>query len=103
MRICIITPAPPRSRQGNRITALRLQSLLRQLGHHVTVATQLNRRSTSCELLVALHARKSHPALAAFKEQHPNRPAIVALTGTDLYQDVQEENREALASLAMAD
>src|SRR5205823_5008527 len=54
------------------------------------------------ELLVALHARRSAPALAAFKAAHPGRPALLVLTGTDLYRDIHEDDR-ARASLALAD
>lgn len=40
-----------------------------------------------CDLLIALHAVKSAAAVAAFKRAHPDRPAVVALTGTDIFQD----------------
>ncbi len=37
MNIRIATPAPPRSRSGNRATALRWARILRKLGHAVSV------------------------------------------------------------------
>jgi putative glycosyltransferase (TIGR04348 family) len=53
------------------------------------------------DLLIALHARRSYSSLANYLSQHPNRPAIVALTGTDLYHDL-EQNRRAQDSLDLA-
>ncbi len=53
--------------------------------------------------LIALHARRSHAAVATWRVAHPDRPAIVALTGTDLYRDVPDGDADAHASLAAAD
>ncbi len=83
MRICVATPAPPRSRAGNRVTALRWARLLQDLGHRVTVATAY--RGQPCDLLVALHAHRSFDSIARFRDHRPEAPLIVALTGTDLY------------------
>ena len=55
-----------------------------------------------CDVLVALHARRSHEAVARFREAAPGKPIIVALTGTDLYQDLPE-SKEAQTSLDWAD
>ena len=42
-------------------------------------------------MLVALHARRSAPAALRFAEEHPDRPLLVALTGTDLYRDIRTD------------
>jgi putative glycosyltransferase (TIGR04348 family) len=54
------------------------------------------------DCLVALHARRSHAAIRAWRDRYPDRPVLVVLTGTDLYRDVSE-NAHARESLAMAD
>jgi putative glycosyltransferase (TIGR04348 family) len=83
MRVLIVTPAPPRTRLGNRITALRWQAILRELGHRARIARKW--RGEDCDLLVALHARRSAPSVRAFRARHPERAVVVALTGTDVY------------------
>jgi len=98
MRIGIITPAPPGSRHGNRITALRWQRILRGLGHRVTVAEQYE--DDSYDVMIALHARRSYPAIRRFHLKHPEAPVIVALTGTDLYQNLSR-SRKAQQSLTL--
>jgi putative glycosyltransferase (TIGR04348 family) len=91
MRIGIITPARRGSRSGNRITAERWARILKALGHRTRIDEQY--RGEPFDLLVALHARRSYPAVHRFHRQHPERPLIVALTGTDLYRDLPRSRR----------
>jgi putative glycosyltransferase (TIGR04348 family) len=86
MNILLVTPAPPRSRKGNRITALRWARLLRQLGHRVVIREEY--QGEPCDILIAMHARRSFAAVDAFHREHPGRPVVLALTGTDLYGDI---------------
>lgn len=99
MNIRLITPAPAGSRKGNRVTALRWARLLRELGHRITVATEYT--GERCDLLIALHALRSHAAIARFRREHPELPLIVALTGTDLYGDIHTSG-QAQESLELA-
>ncbi len=55
-----------------------------------------------CDLMIALHARRSADAVAAFRTVCPERPVIVVLTGTDLYRDLPR-NRQAQRTLERAD
>ncbi len=100
MRIQIICPAPPMSLYGNRVTADRWASIFQKLGHKVTVATHYGGRI--CELVIAMHARRSAEAAEKFQAKYSDRPLVVALTGTDLYSDLPE-SPEALRSLELAD
>ena len=91
-----MTPAPPRSRHGNRTTALRWARLLRDLGHDVVVTTSY--RAQRCDLLVALHARRSADSVQRYRLRHPAAPVVLALTGTDVYGDIHtsDDARRAL-------
>lgn len=99
MRIGIITPSPPRSRYGNRVTALRWARILKDLGHRVIVSQVYE--GGNYDLLIALHARRSYPSIKRFHDERAEAPIIVALTGTDLYRDLQT-SRRAMQSLEIA-
>ncbi|QJE02913.1 TIGR04348 family glycosyltransferase [Massilia forsythiae] len=101
--ILIVSPASARENNGNWQTASRWQRFLRD-DYRVAIARdwQAADGGGAPDLLVALHARRSAPALAAFKAAFPRRPALLVLTGTDLYRDVFEDDR-ARDSLALAD
>jgi putative glycosyltransferase (TIGR04348 family) len=99
MKIAIVTPAPPGSRYGNRITALRWAKILRRLGNRVSISQMYEGEPD--DLFVALHARKSHPSIVNFRRHNPSVPIIVTLTGTDLYGDIRTNHR-AQESLDMA-
>ena len=74
--------------------------MLRALGHKVAVSMQWDGRAA--DLMLALHARRSHASIVRFREQCPGSPLVVVLTGTDLYRDIRKD-RDAQASLALAD
>lgn len=99
MRIGIVTPAPPDSRYGNRVTALRWAKILRRLGNRVSISQVYDGKPY--DLLLALHARRSHASIINFRRQNPEAPIIVALTGTDLYRDIRT-NHLAVKSLDIA-
>jgi putative glycosyltransferase (TIGR04348 family) len=100
VKITVVSPARPGLDTGNQVTAQRWARLLRNLGHRVAVFSEY--RGQPADLLVALHARKSFPSLERFLNDQPGRPAVVALTGTDLYSDIQTSG-EARRALELAD
>ena len=85
MRIQVICPAPPRSLYGIRVTAVRWSRMLRGLGHSVEISQHYG--GTICDLLVALHAHYSAKAVIEFRQRHPEKPSVLVLTGTDIYDD----------------
>ena len=99
-RIEIVTPAPPGSLHGNRVTAKRWQGFLRHLGYRAPITESWSGKDT--DLLITLHAYRSHSSIDAFKLAHPNRPLILILTGTDLYRDMAN-HPEVHESMALAD
>ncbi len=99
MHIALITPVPAQSRQGNRVTALRWTRFLKVLGHRVTLAQQYDEHPY--DTMVALHARRSFAAISRFHTLYPERPLLVALTGTDLSGDIHT-SAEAQHSLELA-
>jgi len=100
MKIALVTPAGARSRNGNRHTAVRWAAMLRSLGHTVRVSRVWDGRAA--DAMIALHARRSHASIAAFRTRHPAAPLVVVLTGTDLYRDIRTD-RSARTSLELAD
>lgn len=123
MRIRILAPSPGGGRTGNRVTADRWRDILAELGHDARVEevpeeetgapssraaeqepspAEGTEAGDGTDLVIALHARRSHERLRRFHEEHRDRPLVVALTGTDLYRDLPDDPT-ARASLEMAD
>jgi putative glycosyltransferase (TIGR04348 family) len=98
MRIALVTPAGPGTRNGNRHTALRWAAFLRKAGHRVDVSVQWAPDSR-VDAMLALHARRSYPSIKTFSS---DKLLVVALTGTDVYRDIHE-SAEARESLELAD
>jgi putative glycosyltransferase (TIGR04348 family) len=96
MRIALVTPAGPGTRNGNRHTALRWAAFLRDAGHRVSVSVHWD--GELADAMLALHARRSHASIKRFPR---DKALILALTGTDVYRDIHESD-EARASLELA-
>jgi putative glycosyltransferase (TIGR04348 family) len=92
----IVTPAARGTRHGNRVTALRWAMRMRELGWRVRIAEEW--RGEACDVLVALHAKKSHASVKRHATLAPDAPRVVTLTGTDLYGDIHHDSaaRESL-------
>ncbi len=101
--VLIITPYLADANNGNWRTARRWQQLLAS-EMRVVVQSGLDQSTIQRkpEVVIALHARRSHAAIVACKKTFPDAPLIVVLTGTDLYRDLAE-SAEANQSLAIAD
>ena len=97
--ILIVSPALATQNNGNWQTAKRWAHFLRP-HYEVTIASEWS-GDGQADLLIALHARRSAPSLAAFSKAHPRRPRMLVLTGTDLYGDIACDGA-AQTSLALA-
>ena len=96
----IVTPAPEGSLHGNRITALRWQDFLEQLGYAVAVTESWS--GDDAAMLIALHAYRSHSSIMEFHKNHSDKPIVLVLTGTDLYRDMGVHG-EVIRSMEIAD
>lgn len=100
MKILLINPARAQTNTGNHTTAGRWDQILRELGHQVQVEHEWSDppQTQHWDLLIALHARKSFPTVQRFHHAYPDIPVIVALTGTDVYRDIEHssEGKESL-------
>jgi putative glycosyltransferase (TIGR04348 family) len=101
MNIVLITPPGPSTRTGNSVAAVRWARILRQLGHHVTVAADY--ADQSADAMVAIHAWRSAEAIHRFKTRYPARPLILQLSGTDIYQYLTDDPAPTFRSLQLAD
>jgi putative glycosyltransferase (TIGR04348 family) len=101
MKIIVITPARSSSRSGNQTTSMRWTRILRELGHRVHVARRFN--GAAADLMIALHAWRSSDSIQSFRELYPDRPLIVGLSGTDIYDYIDRDPAPTLRSLACAD
>ncbi len=89
--IAIIGPALAKANNGNWQTARRWQQFLR-VDYRVACMTAWQAQTDAAPaLMIALHARRSAPAIAAFAAAFPKRPLVLVLTGTDLYRDIDSD------------
>ena len=101
-RVLIVTPAAAKSNNGNWQTAWRWAKFLKQ-DFDVTIDQAW--RGAPCDVLLALHARRSAGEISAWAQAHGlthDVPRLgVVLTGTDLYRDI-DTDAAARRSLELA-
>lgn len=85
--VVIVSPALADANNGNWRTARRWAQLLAPLPVRIT-GRWPDDDAAGDRLMLALHARRSAAAIAAWAQAHPGRGLAVVLTGTDLYQDI---------------
>lgn len=105
IHVHIVCPASAKANNGNWQSAKRWSRFLRTR-YRVTISQQWPDEASAAaspaagpavqaaaapDLLIALHARRSAAALAAYKAAWPTRPALLLLTGTDLYRDIASD------------
>ena len=103
-RIVIVSPALADANNGNWQTARRWQHLLRPHRVRITNHWPDGPQAANDTVMLALHARRSAPSIAAWAQAHAtsrgdgsgndqaSAPGLaVVLTGTDLYRDIQTD------------
>ena len=105
IQVVIATPALADANNGNWQTARRWQALLSRR-HDARIVREWPDEKARIhpahdQVLLALHARRSAPSVAAWAEQRASRGLGVVLTGTDLYRDIVSD-ASARHSLALA-
>jgi putative glycosyltransferase (TIGR04348 family) len=101
MKIVLITPEGPTSRTGNKVAASRWAGILRRLGHRVHIASDYT--AEPADLMVAVHAWRSAAAIQRFKSLHPDRPLVLQLSGTDIYEYLKSDPVPTRRSMELAD
>jgi putative glycosyltransferase (TIGR04348 family) len=86
--LLLVTPALADANNGNWQTARRWSQML-SADYRVRVSQAWD--GEPADVLLALHARRSAVAVSAFAQACPGKPIVLALTGTDLYRDIQRD------------
>jgi putative glycosyltransferase (TIGR04348 family) len=79
---------------------LRWQNFLEELGYAVVIIESWSGADSA--MLIALHAYRSHSSMMEFHKNHPDKPIVLVLTGTDLYRDMAV-HAEVVHSMEIAD
>lgn len=89
-KIVLVSPAAKEANNGNWHTAYRWAKFLS--GYcDIAITQSWNAADENPDAMIALHARRSAPSIHAWAAQHPVKPLVVVLTGTDLYRDIQND------------
>jgi putative glycosyltransferase (TIGR04348 family) len=86
--VVIVSPALAAANNGNWQTAHRWSSFLTKDCRVRIVTRWPDDASEGDDVMIALHARRSADAIAAWAQAHPPSKCALVLTGTDLYRDI---------------
>lgn len=101
MNIVIVSPFLGDANNGNWRTARRWQGFLAALGKVRIVREWPDSLAEHDDVMIALHARRSSAAIAAWNQRRGSAGLAVVLTGTDLHRDIAVD-ASANASLRAA-
>ncbi len=87
--VVIVSPALADANNGNWQTARRWQRMLGACHSARIVRDWPDAAAEADDVMLALHARKSAPAVQAWVQARGTRGLAVVLTGTDLYRDIE--------------
>lgn len=101
MNLVIVSPFLGDANNGNWRTACRWQRLLAGAGRLRIVRDWPDAEAAADQAMIALHARRSAAAIAAWHARRGSHGLAVVLTGTDLHRDIAVDPA-AIASLYAA-
>lgn len=101
VQVVIVSPVLADANNGNWRTAQRWQRFLSPVADVRIVTTWPDAQAAGDEVMIALHARRSAGAIAAWHAARGSRGLAVVLTGTDLHRDIHDSPL-AIASLDYA-
>ena len=87
----IVTPAPPGSLHGNRMTAMRWAHFLEKSDFAVHLAESWS--GNSIDLLIALHALRSHQSIKLFKK------AFEKIRELTTYEQIRRSNNKRIKGI----
>ncbi len=87
--VVIVSPALASANNGNWQTAKRYRQMLAGQ-FRVRLVSEWD-GAESDAVLIALHARRSYPSIAAWFAARGSNGLVVVLTGTDLYRDIKQD------------
>jgi putative glycosyltransferase (TIGR04348 family) len=90
-QVVIVSPALRDANNGNWQTARRWQRHLAGVCHARIVKHWPDAGAANDQMMIALHARRSAEAIAAWHAAYPGRGLAIVLTGTDLYRDIHND------------
>lgn len=99
--VVIVSPGTAIANNGNWQTAARWARFLSPQ-HAVRVCERWREGDVLPDVMIALHARRSADSIACFRRRRAHGRLLVALTGTDVYRDIHDDEA-AQQSLARAD
>lgn len=90
-QVVIVSPALREANNGNWQTAWRWQRYLSSAFRVRIIKAWPDADAAGDRVMLALHARRSAPAIAAWHGCHGAHRLAVVLTGTDLYRDIRTD------------
>lgn len=96
-QVVIVSPYLRDANNGNWRTAERWRRYLAGVCDARIVDAWPDHGAQADQAMIALHARRSAAAIAAWHAAHPGRGLAVTLTGTDLYRDIHADAQARLS------
>ena len=100
-KVVIVAPANAKSNNGNWHTAHRWAKMLSR-DYAVKLVEHWSNSDPLPDAMIALHARRSAQAMIEFRTRRLRGGLVLALTGTDIYRDIHDDDAAKL-SLQIAD